>query len=1222
MTRDIVLAGKHLSVLKALQKAIAACRPGWSVNLLGEDSGLRTGSRIGIAVLIEASEFFENHFRLMEAGCRAVRAICLSPVRRLPWADMGTVASSAFDKQCGKVLPVDLAGILAQVESIPDDPSKDGLASQGGVAETASEAWLVHQRVKTFSHGGKRDISNLLLGPLRMLLSHAPLSPDSIDWTGSPFAEIGETLAHFAKEVIAPGESQGLLAGQLRDAWKPFGSFAEKGDAGVLGQIFTSLRNKKEIAAPGTLMDLLTQIRLLAGGDVDVGHGARTTLPCPPPLSGAGDREGIPIRILVVDDHAAAWRPVLGAVRSLMEEVLGHPVSFEFSIDGRFVTPVSAQGSGPIALGRLLGEYDLVLLDLILPGTTGLELLSEIRARQIHMPVLLWTTATGGRFPAEAAQSNGFLFKKSATIPEMVQALVPWARQGQARRSVSLPNPFFDHVIQTPALRSLALEFTKWCLKLLDSFHALDDSYFKYFNDHGGRHIISLLSTLERVLRPMIFAGSPIFSDNLAAREREVLSLYLAALCHEFGMFPREGERFSRRTGEELFRIRKMHAVRGLILLQDPSRQWPEFRSLMLRVRNDLPDVFAALCLVTGYHSRLLSLKRPRDFCRLTDDARTKIKKLLREDESTCANALRNLRGCLRELLLSRTTRVKRVRRLCAVFRFADAIDVDKTRVPADFLLHNEARSALDDRENLKRQIVHAITIDRGAVGVVANAKWVTRAEMREVLAKYAGQEMEGDIVALMSVRDVWGSEDSRRRLLDIRERLDQMLERFFRDPDVAHTDAIAALVAISVACELLDEYAAIIDSNLQEHIQLGCYTLRCDAASPLSILDPGHLRPAASGSLTLIDERLDLPHQDRCAIEAALNDLLWAAEIEEGHLPSTTVKTLGGGYSGAFTCILSPKGYQPRFCKVDSYKNIATEYRGLKAYAAVFVPPENLLADVRISKFRDRGVFLGALVGDVSGDTGGTAPTLKQSLYEGAVNDGQISYLFRDVLMRCWRPGRLMKWGACYERFLAGDHKYRIPDQLKKWKEAPQGLSNDDGRVRGAPIRDESILAEWQRGPDRWAYLADRVAESQLVAGFRHGDFQTKNVLCRPADSASRKFVVIDTLDCGIGHALDDLGAFWLNLNTSVPDEDPRNAAYDLSTAQKRMVSLVLAAEEGVREQMGLADADFDREYAIARAVHLFRMLSIWPRDFSPGRVEQVAWWAWREVDKALARI
>src|ERR1700677_2847611 len=92
------------------------------------------------------------------------------------------------------------------------------------------------------------------------------------------------------------------------------------------------------------------------------------------PLSGptAGD-SGNGARILVIDDEAA--------IRESLEVLL--------TLEGYAVRMVNDGEQGLRALE--LENFDLVLLDLALPGQSGLELLPQIRERQPELPVIMIT---------------------------------------------------------------------------------------------------------------------------------------------------------------------------------------------------------------------------------------------------------------------------------------------------------------------------------------------------------------------------------------------------------------------------------------------------------------------------------------------------------------------------------------------------------------------------------------------------------------------------------------------------------------------------------------------------------------------------------------------------------------------------------------------------------------------------------------------------------------
>ncbi len=80
---------------------------------------------------------------------------------------------------------------------------------------------------------------------------------------------------------------------------------------------------------------------------------------------------------------------------------------------------VSLEASGAAALGRIADEGpDAVILDLMLPGRSGLEILTDLRAkpRFADLPVLMLTARGQGRDreAAERAGASAFLAKPFA----------------------------------------------------------------------------------------------------------------------------------------------------------------------------------------------------------------------------------------------------------------------------------------------------------------------------------------------------------------------------------------------------------------------------------------------------------------------------------------------------------------------------------------------------------------------------------------------------------------------------------------------------------------------------------------------------------------------------------------------------------------------------------------------------------------------------------------
>jgi NarL family two-component system response regulator LiaR len=111
-----------------------------------------------------------------------------------------------------------------------------------------------------------------------------------------------------------------------------------------------------------------------------------------------GARNGV-IRVLVVDDHAIVRK----GIRALL--------ATEPAVD---VVGEARDGQEAIKQADLL-EPDVILMDLVMPGTDGLEATRRIMARQPRMRVLVLTSFDGDDkvFPAIRAGALGYLLKDS-----------------------------------------------------------------------------------------------------------------------------------------------------------------------------------------------------------------------------------------------------------------------------------------------------------------------------------------------------------------------------------------------------------------------------------------------------------------------------------------------------------------------------------------------------------------------------------------------------------------------------------------------------------------------------------------------------------------------------------------------------------------------------------------------------------------------------------------
>jgi DNA-binding NarL/FixJ family response regulator len=114
------------------------------------------------------------------------------------------------------------------------------------------------------------------------------------------------------------------------------------------------------------------------------------------------------IRILLVDDHPVVRHGIRQILVEGLEEVLVGEASD--------VTTASA---------RIRADaWDVVVLDLTLPGASGLDLLKEIRRDRPALPVLVLSMHPASQFARRvlAAGASGYLTKDSATT-ELVTAI-------------------------------------------------------------------------------------------------------------------------------------------------------------------------------------------------------------------------------------------------------------------------------------------------------------------------------------------------------------------------------------------------------------------------------------------------------------------------------------------------------------------------------------------------------------------------------------------------------------------------------------------------------------------------------------------------------------------------------------------------------------------------------------------------------------------------------
>lgn len=114
------------------------------------------------------------------------------------------------------------------------------------------------------------------------------------------------------------------------------------------------------------------------------------------------------IKILVVDDHAI--------VREGLKQIVAEETDMQ----------VTGEAENSVQLFDLLknGEFDIVVLDVSMPGKSGLEALKEIRTNYPKIPVLILSMYSEDQYGLRAikAGASGFL-KKVGAPEELVKAI-------------------------------------------------------------------------------------------------------------------------------------------------------------------------------------------------------------------------------------------------------------------------------------------------------------------------------------------------------------------------------------------------------------------------------------------------------------------------------------------------------------------------------------------------------------------------------------------------------------------------------------------------------------------------------------------------------------------------------------------------------------------------------------------------------------------------------
>jgi two-component system invasion response regulator UvrY len=114
------------------------------------------------------------------------------------------------------------------------------------------------------------------------------------------------------------------------------------------------------------------------------------------------------LKILIADDHPVVRR----GLKQIVAEIPGMAVADEATNGWEALSKVQA------------GDYDVVLLDITMPGKNGIEVLTQLKSEKPGLPILVLSMHPEKQFAVRAlrAGASGYLTKESAP-DELVTAI-------------------------------------------------------------------------------------------------------------------------------------------------------------------------------------------------------------------------------------------------------------------------------------------------------------------------------------------------------------------------------------------------------------------------------------------------------------------------------------------------------------------------------------------------------------------------------------------------------------------------------------------------------------------------------------------------------------------------------------------------------------------------------------------------------------------------------
>ncbi|MDA0833748.1 MAG: response regulator transcription factor [Planctomycetota bacterium] len=209
------------------------------------------------------------------------------------------------------------------------------------------------------------------------------------------------------------------------------------------------------------------------------------------------------------------------------EDALAKGMQFNFEQEGY---EVSVAGDGPSALAsfaRQPGGIDLIILDLMLPGMSGFEILAKVRELDPFVPVLILSAKRLSEDRAHAFDlgTDQYLTKPFA-LPELISRVRNLLRKraNKPPSSGEIVTPPEKNTVEKFRFGDVEVDFDAYEVKVGDKVHSLTTMEFqllRYFIEHKGR-VLSRSELLENVWKESAEITTRSV-DNFVLRLRKII---------------------------------------------------------------------------------------------------------------------------------------------------------------------------------------------------------------------------------------------------------------------------------------------------------------------------------------------------------------------------------------------------------------------------------------------------------------------------------------------------------------------------------------------------------------------------------------------------------------------------------------------------------------------------------------------------------------------------